>query len=184
MYSYQGGFNNSGLKQLCCTNVHKNVTKASITSCISNNEITLSGNQYNASVGCENTTVPSAGSDTLTQEALSKNLCHNKAKCEKIPDYDKNENKSALLVDINHSSDTDKWLNVNVPKRVQALLDGDKVTNCVLVFWGREQSEFDFGFIPPFEFKTPSNRNTNNSPLSPLEAHSRIKNTGPKLHPM
>ena len=72
------------------------------------------------------------------------------------------------MFDINHSGDTYKWLIVTIPKRFQALLDGDKAFDCVLFSQWREQSEFDFGVIPLSEFKIPPNRNTNNPPFPPL----------------
>ena len=159
---------------------HRSVTSGEvlITRGSSNNRGILSGNQYVPSVLCDKTIGPMALSDPSSKEVLSKALCYNNPRCEKLPDHDKNDNKSVLLFDINHSGDTDKWLNVTVPKRVQALLDGQKVTNCALFSQWRKQSEFDFGFIPLSDFKAPPNENINNPPQSPLQVHHQIKSTG------
>ena len=97
--------------------VHNNVTNAKVsnTSCRSNNQITLSGSQYEPSVGCEDTIVPTALFEAPSPEMLYKNHC----------------------------LDKDKWEKVLIMTKMKT-----------------------------------SQRNTNNPPLSPLEAHNRIKNTG------
>ena len=169
------GSNNSVVR-----NANTNATniKVSNTLCKSNNRITLSGNYYESGVGYGDTIVPTAVSEALNDEVLFKNHCPDKSKCEVITDHDKSENKSVLLFDINHSGDMGKWLNVAIPKRIQALLDGDKAFDCVLFSQWRDQSEFDFGFIPLSDFRVPPSKKTNNPCLPSFEAHKQIKHSG------
>ena len=165
-------------------NAHTNAlnTKVSNTLCKSNNQITLYGNYYESGVGCGDTIVPSAVYQALNDEVLFKKHCSDKSKCEVISDQDKSENKSVLLFDINHSGDMGKWLNVAIPKHIQALLDGDKAFDCVLFSQWRERSEFDFGLIPLSDFRVPPNKNTilvyPPPPPPPFEAHKQNKHSG------
>ena len=148
-----------------------------------NDQSKLAGNQYGPTTRCEETIVPLSVPGTPGKDSLFKEL-GDKVLCE-ILELDTNNNKSGLLFDINHSGDTDKWLNANVSKRVQAILDGEKVINCALFSQWKNQSEFDFGFIPLSEFKIPPNKNTNHPsqpPPPPDSTQANQKYWGSQLH--
>ena len=144
---------------------HGGNAEALIKSGDHNVQTKLAANKYELITRCEESIVPLSVPGTPCKESLFKEL-GDKALCE-ITELDTNNSKSGLLFDINHSGDTDKWLNVNVSKRVQAILNGEKIINCALFSQWKNQSEFDFGFIPLLEFNILPNKNTNHPPQPP-----------------
>ena len=87
-----------------------------------------------------------------------------------------NQNK-ALLFDINNCDD--KFLNVTGKKKLEELLKVKGDTNIVPFDQWREQSDFEFGFVPLSEFILPDRSDCLLGHIGdPFELYSRIKNSG------
>ena len=88
------------------------------------------------------------------------------------------DDHAVLLFDIHNMCDSDKFLNTVCEKRVRALIDSAKAFDCVEFHHWRDQSQFDFGFIPLSSFHMPRVQTVNTDSLTPFEAHSIIKENG------
>ena len=69
------------------------------------------------------------------------------------PENTSTEENSILLFYINNMCDTDKFLNNVSPKRVRALMEGNKASDCSAFIHWRDQTQSDFGFIPLSNFE-------------------------------
>ena len=58
------------------------------------------------------------------------------------------------------------------------LIEGNKAFDCSVFLQWRDQSQFDFGFIPLSNFMTPRTQAVNNRTFSPFEAHRLIRKSG------
>ena len=84
-----------------------------------------------------------------------------------------------LLFDINNTWDGDKFLNTMVPKHVEKYLNGKQQPNTKLFYEWRQQSVFDFGFVPLSDFTLPNNIEFNVGGLQcPFQMHEKIKASG------
>ena len=93
--------------------------------------------------------------------------------------FHKSPNDHAVpLFDIHNMYDSDKFLNTVCPKRVRALIEDNKAFDCVEFHQWRDQSEFEFGFIPLLSFQMPRGQTVNTDPLTPFEAHRIIRQSG------
>ena len=155
-----------------------NQINMSNTKCESGIQWALSPKVVTSEPNIETTTVSDAFHKSLNNHiALNQNYSSH-TRCDACPDKDITDDHAVLLFDIHNMCDSDKFLNTVYPKRVRALIDSDKVLDCVEFNQWRDQSQFDFGFIPLSGFHMPRVQTANTKSVTTLEAHSIIRQSG------
>ena len=148
------------------------------TKCELDIQTALSPKVVTSKPNIENTTVSEACHTSLNNRTTLNQNQSSHTRCDTCPDKDISDDHAVLLFDIHNMCDSDKFLNTVCPKRVRALIDNDKVFDCVEFHHWRDQSQFDFGFIPLSGFHMPRVQTVNTDSVTIFEAHGIIRQSG------